>query len=408
MKNILNFAAKNVALNKKRTLITIVTIIVGLSAINIGKGIMSGMQRESEVNITEGRTGELQIHKQGYFEASELAMLDYSIENSSNLIEELKKVEGITEAAGRIQFGGILAKGDETAVVAFFRALDISNEVKVCPRIKANIIEGRFLAKDDVNGAVIASGLRDGIKAKIGDLIIIVANTKDGYQNAIELQIVGINKEKAAQANTRLVYIPMGKAQELLYMDDAITEIVLKTSDNSNLEALKNRLNRLLESKGLESNTWQEVSAFFVEIMKKQNAVVFALSLIFYCIVISSITNTMVLTLFERKKEIGTMMAIGIKARDVIRLILMESLIVGFIGSLTGILLSALVIVILNKVGLSYVPPQASGYVTIYPLINPAFMLISLMLGILSSVIASVYPARKVLQVNPIDALRNI
>jgi putative ABC transport system permease protein len=366
------------------------------------------MQKESELSVTEGRTGEIQIHKKGYFDASELNLLSYSIEHSSRLQDELEQIEGVKHVAGRIQFGGLLGKGDETAVMVFCRAVDITNEVKVCPRIKDNIIEGHFLTKDNANGAVIAGGLKKGIKASIGDLIIIVANTKDGYQNAIEVEIVGVVEEKAAQANARLVYLSIEKAQELLYMGDEVTEIVLNTSDNSDLDALNDNLNQHLMRRGLQSNTWVDVSAFFVGVMEKQNVIIFALCLIFYCIVICSITNTMMLTLFERKKEIGTMMAIGIKSRHVIQLIILESTIIGFIGSLMGILLSAVLIVILNKVGLSYQPPMGIESVTIYPLINPKFMLFSFLLGIFSSIAGSIYPAKKILQVNPIDALRTV
>ncbi|MEA1948479.1 MAG: FtsX-like permease family protein [Thermodesulfobacteriota bacterium] len=408
MLKILKFAVNNIAANKNRTLITLAVIIIGLCSINIGKGLMDGLQKESELGVTQGRTGEIQIHKQGYFDASEFTMLNYSIDGYSQLQDELKRIEGIEHLAGRIQFGGLLAKGDEIAVVVFCRAADIVNEVKVCPRIKENIIEGRFLTKDDTSGAVVANGLRKGIGASVGDLIIIVANTKDGFQNAVELEVVGIIEEKAAQANTRLVYLPIGKAQELLYMDDEVTEIVIKANEKSKLDALSERLNQLIQIKGLESNTWKDVATFFVDIMKKQNAVVFILCLIFYIIVIASITNTMMLTLFERKKEIGTLMAIGIKAKDVILLIVMEGTIIGVIGSLLGVLLSAIIIIILSKVGWTRSLPQTNILVTIYPFIDAPFMLLSLVLGVLSSILASIYPARKVLQVNPVDALRTI
>jgi putative ABC transport system permease protein len=406
MRKIFQFALNNVTANKKRTIITLAVIVIGLCSINIGKGIMSGMQKESELSVTQGRTGEIQVHKRGYFDASELSLLNYSIEDASRLQDELKNIDGVENVAGRIQFGGLLAKGDETAVVVFCKAVNIENEVKVCPRIKDNIVEGRFLTKDDENGAVIADGLRKGIGAKMGDSIILVANTKDSFQNAIEVQIVGVIREKAAQANTRLVYLSMEKAQELLYMGDEVTEIVVNTSENIDIDVLNQHLNQLLKSKGLESNTWMDVSAFFVGVMQKQNMVVFALCLIFYCIVVSSITNTMVLSLFERKKEIGTMMAIGIKSKHVIQLIMMESAIIGLLGSLLGIFLSAGVILVLNQTGLTYKPPAGQDLVSIYPLINPAFMLLSFLLGLLSAIIGSIYPARKVLQVNPIDALR--
>lgn len=408
MLNILKYAVRNVAANKKRTLITLSVIVIGLFSINVGKGLMEGLQKESEYGVTEGRTGEIQIHREGFFDASEFSILDYSIEKSSILLSELKKIEGVESVAGRIQFGGLLAKGDETAVVVFCRAADIVNEIKVCPRIKGNIIEGRFLTKDDENGAVVAIGLKKGIGVNVGDMVIIVANTKDGYQNAVELKVVGIIEEKAAQANTRLVYLPIKKAQELLYMDNEVTEIVINTTKYSQLDVLSEHLNQLLQSRGLQSNTWKDVATFFVDIMKKQNAVVFILCIIFYLIVIASITNTMVLTLFERKKEIGTLMAIGIKAKEVILLIVMESAIIGAIGSVIGVLLSMIVIIILGNVGWTRSLPQTNIFVTIYPIFNMSFMLLSLVFGVLSSIVASIYPARKVLKVNPVDALRTV
>jgi putative ABC transport system permease protein len=116
----------------------------------------------------------------------------------------------------------------------------------------------------------------------------------------------------------------------------------------------------------------------------------------------------MVLSLFERKKEIGTMMAIGIKYKHVIKLIIMESTIIGSIGSFFGVLLSAVIISILNNTGMSYKPPTGDDMVTIYPLINSTFMVFSFVLGFLSAILGSIYPAMKVLQVNPIDALRTV
>jgi len=101
-------------------------------------------------------------------------------------------------------------------------------------------------------------------------------------------------------------------------------------------------------------------------------------------------------------------MAIGIKAKDVILLIVMESTIIGVIGSLLGVLLSAIVIIILSNVGWTRSLPQTNTFVTIYPLINVPFMFLSLALGVLSSIVASIYPARKVLKVNPVDALRTV
>lgn len=408
MSKIIKFAAKNVLANKKRTMITLAVIVVGIISINVGKGIMSGMQKESELSVTQGRTGEIQIHREGYFEASELNLLSYAMSNAKQLQDEIRQTEGVEAVAGRIQFGGLLAKGDETAVVIFGKGVDPINEEKVCPRMKANTIEGRFFNNDDSDGAVIADGLKKGVGAKIGDYIILVANTKDGYQNAVELKIVGIIKEKAAQANSRLVYLSKEKAQELLYLDDEVTEIVIKTNDKGHIDTLNQRFNASLKGRGLLSNTWMDVSTFFVGIMEKQNVVVFALCIIFYCIVISSIANTMVLSLFERKKEIGTMMAIGIKAKHVIGLIVVESTIIGVIGSFLGIVFAAAILMILNNTGLNYKPPTGQYLIAIYPLVNTTFMFYSFVFGVLSAIFGSLYPASKVLQVNPIDALRTV
>jgi putative ABC transport system permease protein len=406
MKGIVRIAARNVALNRRRTVITLITIVVAVGAINIGRGVIAGMQRESELNVTEGRTGEIQVHKSGYFEATELNLLDYAIGDYSELRDELRSLDGIAHVAGRVQFGGLIAIGDET-FTAFFRGVDAVDEVSVCPRIAQDVIAGHFLTGADSAGCVIAGGLSRGAGMEPGDTVIVVAATRDGFQNAIELEIVGVVEERMAQANRRLVYVPMAAAERLLYMEDSVTEIVIKSGGGGDIGLLRDRIGRVLGGRSLEANTWMEVSAFFVDVMRKQNAVIVALCLIFYVIVMSSITNTMTLSVFERKREIGTMAAIGIKPGDISRLIVTESAMIGVLGSLAGVALGVGVIAAMGRVGITRVLPESTAPVTVYPLVGLRFLVATFLLGVASSVIASVYPVRRALEVNPVEALRS-
>ena len=406
MKDIMRIAVRNIALNRRRTVITLVTIVVAVGAINIGRGVIAGMQRESELNITEGRTGEIQLHKSGYFDASELTLLDYSIDNYSELRDELGSLPGVEHVAGRVEFGGLIAIGDET-FAAFFRGVDAVDEISVCPRIKEDITAGRFLAATDSSACVTAGGLSRGAGMEPGDTVIVVAATRDGFQNAIELEIVGVVEEKMARANRRLVYLPVAAAHNLLYMNDSVTEIAIKTDGKNDIGLLSREINRIVGGRSLESNTWKEVSAFFVDVMRKQNGVILALCLVFYFIVMSSIANTMTLSVFERKREIGTMAAIGIKPGDISRLIVTEGMVIGIIGSLAGLALGAGVITVMGRVGITRMLPESTAPVTVYPLIGLRFMGLTFLLGVASSVIASVYPVRRALEINPVEALRS-
>jgi putative ABC transport system permease protein len=286
--------------------------------------------------------------------------------------------------------------------------VEAANELKVCPRVTDNIIEGRFLAADGADEAVIAAGLSKGIRAELGDSVIIVANTEDGFQNAIEVEVVGIIEEKIAQANARLVYLPAATAQRLLYMDDKVNEIVMKTDGKEGIETVNRAINNRLRGRLLRSSTWKEVATFFVDVMRKQNVIILAVCFIFYFIVMSSITNTMTLAVFERKREIGTMMAVGLKPGYITRLIVVEGMLIGLLGSTAGVLASIAVIVILGGVGLTRTPPGSLAPVTIRPFISWPFMMVSFGLGILSAVVASIYPARRTLEVDPADALRSV
>jgi putative ABC transport system permease protein len=406
MKGIARIAVRNIALNRRRTGITLVTIVVAVGAINVGRGVIAGMQRESELNVTEGRTGEIQVHKAGYFEAGELTLLDYSIDGYSRLGHELASIGGVDHVAGRVQFGGLIAKGDET-FAAFFRGVDAVDEVSVCPRIERDVVDGRFLTEADSTGAVVAGGLSRGAGIEPGDTVIVVANTRDGFQNAVQLEIVGVVEERMTQANRRLVYVPIAAAQDLLYMDDSVTEIVIKTDGKHDVGALNSEINWFLGGLSLESTTWKDVSTFFVDVMRKQDAVILALCLIFYLIVISSIANTMTLAVFERKREIGTMAAIGMKPGYITRLIVAESTVIGIVGSLAGMTLGAGVIMIMGRVGITRVLPDSTAPITIYPLLGLRFMLATLLLGVASSIVAAVYPVRRALEVSPVEALRS-
>jgi putative ABC transport system permease protein len=286
--------------------------------------------------------------------------------------------------------------------------VDPVNELRVCPRTKDNVVEGRFLDGAGMNHAVIASGLKKGTGTELGDSVIIVANTQDGFQNAVEVEVIGVIEEPIAQANRRLVYLPMTTAQQLLYMEDRVNEIVIKSDGLAGIDALNRRINDRLRGKLLRASTWKEVATFFVDVMRKQNVIIFAISVIFFFIVMSSITNTMTLAVFERRKEIGTMMAVGIKARYITGLIVAESMVIGLIGSAAGTLASAAAILLIAGSGLTRTPPGSLVPISIRPVISPLFMLATFGLGIASAVAASIYPARRTLDVEPADALREI
>ncbi|MBL0717522.1 MAG: ABC transporter permease, partial [Desulfosarcina sp.] len=317
--------------------------------------------------------------------------------------------------APRIKLGAMLSNFTETTNIRI-NAVDPEREIKVCPAIGE-----RSLLKDkDRIGGFIKTGeiiipekLAKGMKIKKGNTVVIVANNREGSVNGLNFIVSGIIK---------YVMGPQGK-EGYMHIDDArallrikepeVTEVAVRLKKFDKLDTvfayLKSVLAQYKKPKGapvFEIHTWEKLSPFN-NIAKMIDLMTVSMKIIMIAIVLISILNVMIMSVYERIREIGTMSAIGTAPGKIMALFLAEGFSLGVISTLLGNIIGLGGIYLLNiyKVRFSFGRMEDL-------ILSPAIKFSDLYwvsaIVLLVSVFASLQPAYKASRMEPVDALRYV
>lgn len=404
---IFKIAIRNIMRNKRRTAITVITIVIGVVVIILATGVVKGFQSETIVRMIETRTGDIQIHKIGYRETLDILPLDLSVK-FDDVLNGVSGIKGIKEISGRIFFSGQLATQEESAVL-FGKAIDVVKELTICPRLKDSMVLGEFLTPEDKNKIVLNKELYKRLKINIGDTILLFVNSKEGAINATELILKGVFQSDLPESSKKLGYIPLKMAQELLLMNGIVTEVVLKKEMNYDLIKVVAEIKNKFAEYKYEINTWEEIEQGFRQKVKNQGLLSTVVSVILFIIVFSTVMNTMLMVVLERTNEIGTLMAIGYKKRHVLSLFLLEGVMKGLIGGIIGIVLGAVAVSILNVKGIPFYAPGGEGVAYIIkPEMDLRIIFLALLFSVGAAAAASLYPANRASKMDPVEALRSV
>jgi len=206
-------------------------------------------------------------------------------------------------------------------------------------------------------------------------------------------------------------YIHIKDVTKLLRLKELeVSEVVIRLKDASKLQEAMKLLNPLLEIKNqkgkavFETHSWKKLSPFY-NIVKMLDVMDMSIKFILISIVLISILNVMVMSVYERIKEIGTIAAMGTTPNTITKLFLTEGLMLGVFGSILGSILSLIIVFIINAVGVTFSFGQQEG-LSLNPTLSLSEILVVGVIVILISIIASISPARKAAKLNPVDALR--
>jgi putative ABC transport system permease protein len=395
-------AFRNLRRNLRRTLLTALAITLGVYIITMMRGMVNAFQGRIIENITDARTGHVQVHRAGYLASTEAVPLDLNFETA--LAERVRAVAGVEAAAARIAFAGMINNG-ETSVMFLGNGMDPVNEPRVTPLAAEDALEGGTLDPSRKDGVLVGQGLATALKLKVGSSVTLLCNTVHGSINAVDATVIGIVQSRLPFENKKLVIAPLALAQEVLQMEGRATELAVRAQGRLTPDALKASI-ALALGEGYEVHTWLEVMAFFSALMALQNFLMAFVQFMLFTVVLVAIVNTMMMTVFERTREIGTMMAIGLRRRKVLALFLLESASLGLLGGLVGASVGYTVVNLVGRRGISLPVPGIERPTAFYPYATLAFTAFAVALAVAGATLSALWPAWKGSRLNPVDALR--
>ncbi len=412
MGNLFKIAIRNLLRYKRRTLLTASLITIGVVFVLAFVSISGSFKNMMISQITDSMIGHLQVHRKGFVASIETLPLNLNLKGDAiaRLEKILNEQPEIEAYSPRVKLGGMFSNFTETSSIRL-TAIYPEKEFKTVPLLPGRVIEG---AKDlKPGGILVPELLARGMKIKPGDAVVIVATNADGSVNGKQFIVTGM-LESATGPGGRDGYIHMDDARELLRMDgQQVSEYAVRLKAFGKLAAFGKKLDGLLakelnqQGKPIfELHTWEKLSPFFT-IARMIDVMTFFIKLMLIAIVLISIMNVMIMTVYERIREIGTIAAIGTLPGKILSMFVIEGFCMGVGGALIGNIVGISLVYLLNLFKITYDFGQQKGYI-LQAVVSPTDILVVSATVIIVSVIASLQPAFKASRMEPIQALRHV
>lgn len=443
MWDLVQVAIRNVGRNKRRALITMFTVFLGVSVVMGARALLNGLQLEFKSGLIRKMHGELQVHHRGYQDTLESNPYKILIPFDEKMIATIKSTLGIQDVTPRLRVMGLLNhQKTQSTTPVMISAFDSRTELEVCPRFRDALQRGRLIdsAQEQESVAVqdedlseakgldegtsaqdlklltngpqakghhqmlVTSSLMRGLQAELGDEVVVLLQDKNNMQQAVIAEIIGVVDYAMPGAPARMAWLDFKTVQSTLSLQGLTSEIAIRTVSDENLEQIRSDLSQRLGSDTVVE-TWLELSGFLRDVMSLQNMIFNVVLMIVFLIVISAIINTSLMTVMERTREIGTLMALGYQRRHIMFLFLCEAAVIGIIGGTCGIVLITLLLKFLSLKGLVFEFPGQVVAAVIYPYVSPIFIVKVFFLALAAALGASLYPAYRASHMRPVEAL---
>ena len=416
MCKVLGLAMKNLLRYKRRTLLTGMLIAVGVTAVIVFVGLSGSFKRAIVGQITDSVLSHLQVHRKGYMASIDNLPLDRMMPAGAykKLSGILSRTDGVAAFSPRVKFGAMLSNYAETTNVRL-NGVDPAKERAVAPllpsRIKDAAYKDALLKKGDV---LLPEVLARGMGVKTGDTVVLVANNKDGSVNGMTFQVAGV-VESLMGPGGRDGYLHIEDAGTLLRMDPLeVSEVAVRTKDFEQLADVAGRLRSELEPIANQQNkpmfelhTWDQLTPFY-NVVRMIDIMTLGIKVILIAVVLISVLNVMMMSVYERVREIGTLAAMGTQPNRIMALFVAEGVCLGLAGAIAGAAVGIGTLWVLNLTGVEVAFGRANQVFALAPTVAPSEVLSACIIVLSVSVLASLQPAAKAARLEPVEALRHV
>ncbi|MBO0939341.1 ABC transporter permease [Fibrella sp. HMF5335] len=340
MNQLLRLAWRNIGRKRRRSLIAISSVAFALLVSISLRSLMLG-NYDKMIEAGTKNVGHLQIHSAGYWTGKSINEL---MTDSPARRQQLAQAVGITHVLARLQ-NGALASGEKTTKAVQVNGIDPDIEDGFT-NLSGRLSKGSFI-KNQSTGVVMAEGLARYLKLGVGDTVVLIGQ---GYQANIaagKYPIQGMVRLGNPQLNLSQVYMPLPLAQAFFSADGLASAYLLTLVDANQTDPVKNRIQATLGN-GFEVMTWNELLPEIKNSQRIDTTIFTLLSSCLYLIIGMGLIGTVLMMTLERRREFGILQAIGLQKSQIRLLIILESLLLGFVGVVVGLALALPFVLYMN------------------------------------------------------------
>lgn len=400
MNALVRLAGRNLSRHRRRTVLLSLAGALGVAALLLLAGLSTGFVSWLIENSVLAKIGAIQIHRAGYAKSAMATPLSLAFVDSPQLRAKISGVAGVTAVSGRLLFSGLVGSPrGQTNFVG--RGVEPDAEMRVCPRAFDDFVGGASLPEGSV---VVGGALLKSLGVAAGDRVQLQSTSATGRVNALTLTLLAMRDAGAALDSRRVVAVSLATAQELTGLDGKVTEYAIATSSLDEVDAVAARLRAELGA-DFEVQTWGEVLGIWRDVIGYMNWLIGLAGLLLGAVVVTLLGAATSGAVYERVREIGTQLAVGMRRRDVQRLFLYEAALLGVVAAAAGVILGVLAVSSLGAIG---IPGRYFGFQSgvVRPSVDWAVAVFGALGTFGATVIAGLVPAWRASRLNPVDALR--
>jgi ABC-type lipoprotein release transport system permease subunit len=405
MKTYLKIAWRNLWRNKRRTIITGLSVLFAFSLALIMRSMELGSYDLMVDSAVKTSTGYIQIHASGYWDDK---TIDNTFTGSDNLQKRILQIPHITNCIPRLESFALISSGETTKGIAVI-GTDPEKEDEVSALHK-RVIKGNYFTKDD-QGVLIGEALATYLKVDVNDTIVLLSQGYHGESAQGAFTVKGILQFTSPDMSSSMLYLPLQAAQTLYSTPQRLTSISILLDNKKNINSVDKAL-KTIDPEKLEVMTWRELLPEMVQAIQSDSISGQFMLGILYVVVGFGIFGTILMMTIERRREFGIMVAVGMHRFKLALIVFMETIILAFVGLIAGAALSYPIILYyhLHPYQLTGETAKAMAEFNVEPLmpfaLEPGFFVNQGLVVIVLSILAAIYPLTVIGRFRIITALR--
>ncbi|MFV9691431.1 MAG: ABC transporter permease [Desulfobacteria bacterium] len=389
-----------------RSVLVVMMIAVSLWGLFFMEGIYDGMTEQMINNAIRSDSGHISLFGEGYRldpdlsrQVDDVAVVDSLLARDNRVLSYVK----------RLKQDGLVATAHYSRGVAIF-GVDLAAEEKH-GRLKGYLSQGEFSFGKKGRGAIIGFKLADKLQVRIGSKIVLSAQDSHGEVSAAPLKVRGILKTNNMALDENAVFIGDKKARKLLAMDEGVSQVAVILHDEAQIAGLQQELRRQFPH--LEILRWDELYPALMQSRVMMEGFNLVTSLLIFCVAALGIFGVMLVSVLERLREFGIMLAIGTRFSQLRNIIFVESFFLGFIGFSLGSLVGGATLYFfkVNGLDLSMFSDAFDEFgmdAVTYAIIRPGYFVMALAAVTLATFLSVLIPLRVLKKSKPIEAINKV